>query len=299
MGLGSFEDSVSVGYHGTVNGRSECVLDRASGASGVPLVHNFTYQSEFNVDKLDGTGASGFILDHTKMNTFQFSLQWLGTGAITFFVENPATGKLITFHQMQLGNTLTEPTLADPNGLKIFAFAAHNDFSATPGPGVTMRTSAIAAFLEGPEPLYGPLRGTENEVAATTGSPVIGLRNAVNFPVGSANLNNTSMLIREIIVAKTSGNRAGIFRLHLNPTTTTGASWVPYGTNVSVGEVDTSATVVSGGEIIDVTPTSAIGIDTEKFTDLRLPPGETLYIVFNTSGSASDILAAINWIDLF
>jgi len=84
-------------------------------------------QSEWNGDKLDGTGVSGMILDLTKANFYWIDYAWLGVGAVRFGIldktgsrvvchtfENPnsnlgaymATGTLpITYHNYNTGMT--------------------------------------------------------------------------------------------------------------------------------------------------------------------------------------------------
>ena len=299
IGLGSDEDAVLIGYSGVVGGDTKFRISRVSYVSGAQVTNPVT-QENFNLDTLDGNGPSGMIINPQNGNVFQISLQWLGFGAITFYVENPATGALFPFHTFRYANSNTEPSLSNLNGLSLFAYTLHADLSGSPLPGVTLRTSSMSCMVDGKEPLFGPNRGTSNEKTGVTGTvPVVGLRCAITMPVGSAYANRSEMLLRKITTSKVGGNRGGTFSFILNPTTTTGASWTPYNANTSFAEIDTSATTVSGGETVDIIVVGKEGDATLNLEDYRLEPGDIFYCVFNTTGTSSDALVAINWIDLF
>ena len=44
-------------------------------------------QSDFNIDPLDGTGASGFTLDASKMQMYAFEYSWYGAGTIIWLIR--------------------------------------------------------------------------------------------------------------------------------------------------------------------------------------------------------------------
>jgi hypothetical protein len=70
-------------------------------------------QSEWNVDKCDGTGASGFKLDITKTQLCWIDFQWLGVGRVRCgFVHN---GELITAHEYYHSNVLPTVYISNPN----------------------------------------------------------------------------------------------------------------------------------------------------------------------------------------
>ncbi len=70
-------------------------------------------QGEWNVDKCDGTGASGFKLDVTKTQLAWIDFQWLGVGRVRCgFVHN---GALITAHEYYHSNVLPTVYMSNPN----------------------------------------------------------------------------------------------------------------------------------------------------------------------------------------
>lgn len=70
-------------------------------------------QSEWNVDKCDGTGPSGFKLDITKTQLAWIDFQWLGVGRVRCgFVHD---GALITAHEYYHSNVLPTVYMSNPN----------------------------------------------------------------------------------------------------------------------------------------------------------------------------------------
>jgi len=60
-------------------------------------------QSEFNLDKLDGTGPSGYVLDLTRMQMVFIDYSWYGAGKIRFGVRS-TDGIIIYFHEISNNN---------------------------------------------------------------------------------------------------------------------------------------------------------------------------------------------------
>ena len=115
----SFNDTGTTGLTGTL----ETVQ------SGVAATDNWIYQSDWNVDKLDGTGASGMTLDPTKLNVYQIRYKWLGSGCIGFYIESNITGEFVLVHIIQRANQFQEVSIQNPS-LKC-GYVAYN--TADPG----------------------------------------------------------------------------------------------------------------------------------------------------------------------
>jgi hypothetical protein len=60
-------------------------------------------QSQFNVDKLDGTGPSGYLLDATKMQMLMIQYTWYGAGFVDYGVRGPM-GNYIFCHRFMNNN---------------------------------------------------------------------------------------------------------------------------------------------------------------------------------------------------
>lgn len=70
-------------------------------------------QSEWNVDKCDGTGKSGFYIDMSKTQLAFIDFQWLGVGTVrTGFVHD---GEVIVAHEYHHSNVLANVYISNPN----------------------------------------------------------------------------------------------------------------------------------------------------------------------------------------
>lgn len=71
-------------------------------------------QSSWNIDKMDGTGASLMNLDLTKMQMFYIDYTWYGAGAIRFGFKNNR-GEVIFCHRIPNNNVNTEAYMRSGN----------------------------------------------------------------------------------------------------------------------------------------------------------------------------------------
>ena len=75
-------------------------------ACQLSLTRDFRFsQSEWNIDKCDGTGASGFNIDLTRINMFYIDYSWYGAGAIRFGFKNNR-GEITYCHRITNNNAL-------------------------------------------------------------------------------------------------------------------------------------------------------------------------------------------------
>jgi hypothetical protein len=71
-------------------------------------------QSEFNLDKIDGTGPSQYNIDLSKMQMFYIDYTWYGAGFIRWGVRGPK-GNVIYVHKMPNNNINTEAYMRSGN----------------------------------------------------------------------------------------------------------------------------------------------------------------------------------------
>jgi hypothetical protein len=71
-------------------------------------------QSKFNYDTIDGTGASGFNIDITKMQMYAIQYSWYGAGFIDFMIRGPL-GEFVTVHRFTNNNVNTEAYMRSGN----------------------------------------------------------------------------------------------------------------------------------------------------------------------------------------
>jgi hypothetical protein len=91
-------------------------------------------QSQFNMDKADGTGPSQYTMDLSKMQMFYIDYTWYGAGFIRWGVRGPK-GNIIYLHKMQNNNVNTEAYMRSGN--------LPGRYSATTNPPFTSATDTI------------------------------------------------------------------------------------------------------------------------------------------------------------
>lgn len=78
------------------------------------IVDKKVKQSEFNLDKLDGTGPSGYKIDVAKMQMIGIQYSWYGAGFIDFMLRGQ-DGNFIFAHRMRNSNVNTEAFMRSGN----------------------------------------------------------------------------------------------------------------------------------------------------------------------------------------
>lgn len=127
----SFSRQLRVGDWVAIRGQAYKVLDIASdtsmtispsyrGTSNVAfgtitkMVETKVPQSQFNLDRLDGTGPSGYNIDLSRMQMFYVDYSWYGAGFIRWGVRGPE-GDVIYCHKMANNNVNSEAYMRSGN----------------------------------------------------------------------------------------------------------------------------------------------------------------------------------------
>ena len=86
-------------------------------SSGIKIAHVIDQrvpQSQFNFDKIDGTGISGYAVNLNKMQMLGISFSWYGAGFIDFMLRGP-DGNMIPVHRMKQNNVNDEAYMRTGN----------------------------------------------------------------------------------------------------------------------------------------------------------------------------------------
>jgi hypothetical protein len=291
IGVGNAQDGFFFGYTGTSFG----ILHRnATGDTWIP-------QASWNADTLNGSGPSAIVLTGQFGNIYKVQFQWLGFGAIKFYVENPTNGEWILAHTIQYGNsTGLQPSLRNPS-LQLLAVSQNN---AGVTANVRLRTSSMAGLIEG----YSNLVQNDVRFAAqrTAANTTIGVEDSLlsirnNFTFSS--LQNQVMIYPDQISFYNSSTAFCTVRVYLNriPTGATYATVV--NANSVVGQDNTIATTTSSaGKLILTFYAGATSSVVANLSDqkISLAPGETLTItVQSTTSDITAGAASISWVERF
>ena len=107
--IGYFEDNDGLFFQ-SKDGTLSFVVRSSTSGSAVDTVIN---QGSWNLDRLDGTGASGYTLDPDKGNILVIDFEWLGVGRVRFgFVID---GKIIYCHAVNNANNIDAVYMKCPN----------------------------------------------------------------------------------------------------------------------------------------------------------------------------------------
>ncbi len=261
--------------------------------AGVDDVETIVAQTAWNGDKMDGTGLSGMTLDPTKGNVYQIKYQD-GFGDIEFFVEHDTDGRLELVHRIQYANANTTLSIDNPT-LPLYAGALNGSNTTN----LTLNVGSLMGGILGREVELGPRHGTTVTSATFTSGterPVLTIRNR---EVYQSVVNRTSMILSFAGLSQ-DGTKTGTVKFTFNATLT-GASFSDVSANTSVAQVDTAATVISGGTVafaqgIARTDKTLFELSDE---DVILHPGDSLTISLIANANNPDVTAAFNWIDDF
>jgi hypothetical protein len=73
-----------------------------------------TPQSQFNIDRLDGTGASGYVFDPNRMQMVFIDYSWYGAGKVRYGMRTD-DGKITYFHELYNNNVNTRAYMRSGN----------------------------------------------------------------------------------------------------------------------------------------------------------------------------------------
>lgn len=216
--LGPQTGAMTVTSSGTLSYTSEVLQ------AGVVQTNNWTYQENWNLDKLDGTGPSGVVLDPTKLNVFQINFRWLGAGEMRYAIENPLNGDVMFFHHEHYSNQNTTPHLANPS-LKLGYVAAN--LGAVAG-SVTVRGGSMLGAVEG-HVVHTRLphsRSATRTASLNTPGTRYHLLSILNKTIFTGKINTRDTILKRITGAINTNGDAGIIEVWYNPTFTNPLLWV-------------------------------------------------------------------------
>lgn len=173
--------------------------------TGVTNTDNWVYQSAWNVDRMDGYGASGIVLNPQRGNVYNIEYQWQGFGQLSFFVEDPSIGKLAPVHVIRYANMNTGISLPNPSTRHVFAVATTATTSQ-----VTMYAAAASGFV------YGPIRYIDPKFSVYTSkttvdgtvTPIVSFTMMRVFKTVSSEVDS---ILRYFSISNDSGKPAVVF----------------------------------------------------------------------------------------
>jgi hypothetical protein len=296
-----------VGYYGADNGMyleldgSTLSFVERSLVNGSPATETRVSKANWNGDKLDGTGASGFTLDITKAQILWMDFEWLGVGSVRMgFVIN---GQFILCHTFHHANIITSTYITTASLPLRYEIA---NTAATSGSS-TLKQICSSVISEGGY----ELRGLQQAIGTTITAPKELTTAGVLYPVATIRLKSGRLDAIAILTAiSVMGVATGIYQWSVIASgTTTGGSgtWISAGANSSV-EYKLDATGITGGRTlasgyltsntqasttIDILKEALFKFQLERNSFTSTPYELTLVVTASTNGEL--VHGSIDW----
>lgn len=291
MGIMDDNDGWAIGYNGTTF--SIFWKRNGSNVAGYPIA-----QSNFNLDQLNGTGASKFNIDPTKNNTYRISFGWLGEAPIIFEILRD-DGTWFPFHMIKYQNVSPTSSI-NSSVLPMRAYISASGAASN----VTLKSASMCCGTIGKN--YGQSRTFQyypGDVTTSGGAGnnkyIFTLKNSTTFPIGGVISNKVDVKLNYLAASNKSATWT-VFRLIKNATLS-GTSYSNIDSTNSCIQYDTSGNYVSGGSEIFVLPLSQQSQELVFFApndiEIFLYPGETITVLSDVSGN-SIINVSLLWKEL-
>ncbi len=259
-------------------------------------------QSDWNVDKLDGTTPTGIDIDVTKTQIFFMDIEWLGVGQVrTGFVINGNFYLAHVFQHANILDTVYMTTATLPVRYEIENIAGTVASSSMKQICSTVISEGGFEIRGRPYSIGRPVTAPMNLATAGTFYPLVSVRLNSSYLDAVAVLKNISML-------GIANNGKMQYKL-VADATITGGSW----TNVSGSliEYNITANTMSGGETLT---SGYVGINNQSGQTIQLDPGAfafqlerngltgtaiTYTLAVAAAADNDDALGSIDWEELF
>ncbi len=274
--------------------------------AGVAQTDYWTYQEDWNVDRLDGsntiaTNPSGMLLDPTKLNVYQINMRWLGVGAISYAVEDQASGTLIYVHREHYTNQYTVPHIDNPS-FKI-TYAAVNTTNTT---NLTVLGASMYGAIEGTifqNELTRSKNTSKSNLAQNQVHHCLTIKNSV-VTNGLAGANNGNYVInaKEAIVKQLSfsiqGQDPADVYLFFDATSLSAPHLynnINYNNEVFstvTGTFNLAIDTAIWSGIVGINGTINIDLSAYRIT---IPPGSQVSVAVESTGSISRMDCSLTW----
>lgn len=262
--------------------------------------------TEWNGDKCDGSGPSGFSYNPTLGTPAMIKYPYLGYGDITFYLQDSDTGKWILCHTIKYANASATTQVSNPS----LYFAGYTKNSGNTSP-IIMYCGSVGVFVSGLRSYIGNPKGAadNNKSGITVETAIFTVRNCVSY---NGTPNRGTLRLHSISAVVTANiSSVVVVRIRINAAVGGTSAFTPYsgstadnGVSITAGNsiasVDTAGTTTSGGFFIYNFSLSAGkdgsggGIIDISPYEIFLSPGEDATVsVFSTNNAVASV--SLNW----
>ena len=299
--------SIHNGFYLELDGTTVNFVRRSYASGGVVEIR--VPQSEWNMDKLDGSGPSDVVLDLSKAQILWSEYEWLGVGSVRlgFAID----GVFITAHQFNHANnidTVYMTTASLPCRYEI-------ENTGTTASSSTMKQICISVVSNG-----GYQRQSISWTASRTTAVSVGTTYYPLVAIRLAAGREDSVILPANFAALPSTDGNFVISLIRNPDPITTGTWSTH-SNDNV-EYNNSATSMTGGTVVgeyflaggsgpgNSGKSAAVGLDINGLANFALQLGRTnassvggpvsdVYVVAaKTLSGTGSVVGSISWFDL-
>lgn len=264
------------------------------------IVEEVVNQSNWNIDKMDGTGPSRVNLNLTKAQIFFMEFEWLGVGSVKAgFAIN---GQFITAHQFNHSNIIN--TVYMTTATLPLRYEIENTASTTSSSSLKQICATVLSnggYDRKPE-VWSASRNTLFQSIGTSFVPLAAVR------LKSGRMDSVVQIAR--INVATVTNNLFEYALLRNPSIT-GGTWVE-NTPTQDTEYNVTATSLTGGTVVrrgflagSNQNNAATDLEIENSFDLQLgrtnsdtPVSDIYCLAIRTISSTGDAVGSIQWHEL-
>lgn len=265
---------------------------------GVAHTTNWTYQSNFTLDTLDGNGPSGMILDPSKLNVFQINLRWLGAGRIQYAIED-VFGCMIPFHTEYYANENVDVHLDNPT-MKLGYVAASLGGDGT---SVVVQGASMMGAIEGNINITSlPTAHSATKLALPAGTlhHIFTIKNRLAY---SDKINLREVLLQSISAGITetgTANILGTVYIFYNATNSLDHVWEEIHPNSHVIYSDVAGSITLANEqplaayVVEKGSSPTVNLESLR---IALPPNNTLTVACSVDSGTPNADVSLIWIE--
>ena len=297
--FGMFTETDGFYFEDGGDGDFYCVIRSSTSGS---VVERRVGRAEWNGDKLDGAGPSGFTANPAAQQIVYFDYEWYGAGAVQIkFIINNHPHTIHTFYNANILETVWCKSPFLPIRCEI-----KNITGGQAADNYHMYQGSNSCISDGNQ---GKLGIAENISSPITGRS-LGNTTSTFFPVLSIRMDSNSLdsiVLPSGFQAATLDNTSIFYRLIKNGTLTDPV-WTDVLPGVGFAEYDASATAITGGTIIDsgfiAAGNQGLRIDLNPDARYQLGRGsmgtvsDTLTVAIVATQANKSGFAAISWTEL-
>lgn len=250
---------------------------------------------------VDSWDNQSIQFDPSKINVFGVDFRWLGAGRVRFFMEDPATGKMVLVHtQLWAGKHLI-PHLNKPSLRLVYRSGTTNP-AITPSQNVVVTGSSVFGAIQGVINQTGSSQAWYNIDSTTRAKDTVWhLMSLQNPLVRGSNVNKSSIIVQTLTVAA-QGNDPSVVYIIKNAVGLSDVlvfQTIPNATNAMF--VQYSASALTENLTLDrINNVQTLGINgTAQFDlipyNLSLSPGETVSVFISSSNALNRTAIGMTW----